>query len=401
MNALQRKAQIIESLNIPSLVKINEKNYVMRVNSEWELNICLVRASNLWEAKSKGKSYIWSKALEVPADVKEIIHTVTDPYDEALKAALAEMEEYSEEEPTKKTPLDNLKESGFDISIEPEGNDIVPPERLAELKKELAEDLAKPEPDENRLASDIEKLEALERGEIETPVQKTDWKKHSSKMAAKAAEQQMVEQVTGRAVVPLDMRSKQILELTVEDIINFINPLATVQEAGMFLKLCQARGLNPFLNEAYLIKYSAIEAAQFVTGKEAFTRRAEVNQHVTGWKAGIIVRTKATKDTPAGPIEKREGSFKLPEEELLGGWAEIHRDDSIFPFIYEIALEEYIQKKRDGTITKMWREKPCTMIRKDAVVGGLREAAPSEFGGMYDAAEMGVDAIEAVYTVVD
>lgn len=201
--------------------------------------------------------------------------------------------------------------------------------------------------------------------------------------------------------IPESVRSKQISDLTQEDIKNYINPLATVQEAEMFLRLCQARGLNPFLHEAYLVKFSPNEAAQFVTGKETFTRRAENNPHVKGWKAGIIVRVKATDKTPAGKIEKRQGSFKLPEEELLGGWAEIHRDDSMFPFVYEVTLEEYLGRKKDGTVSRMWKEKPCTMIRKDALVGGLREAVTSEFGGMYDPVEMNGEVLEAVYQEVE
>lgn len=41
------------------------------------------------------------------------------------------------------------------------------------------------------------------------------------------------------------------------------------------------------------------------------------------------------------------------------------------------------------------------MIRKDALVGGLREAAPSEFGGMYDQDEITGGVIEASYQEVE
>jgi len=196
------------------------------------------------------------------------------------------------------------------------------------------------------------------------------------------------------ATIPLDIRNMQIQELTFEDIKNYVCPDATDSEAFMFLKLCQARNLNPFIGEAYLIKYGN-DKAQMVVGKETFTRRAEVNPHIRGWKAGIIIRVKAEKDKSAGPIERREGAFILPEEELLGGWAKIFRDDIEEPHLYEVTLQEYLGRKRDGQITKMWREKPCTMIRKDALVGGLREAAPSEFSGMYDQAEIEGGIIEA------
>jgi hypothetical protein len=113
MNPLQRKAQILESLNIPSLVKIDDKNYIMKVNSKWDLNISLVRNSDMWEAKSEGKSYMWKKALEVPADVKEIIQTVVEPYNDALMDAA----ESNGNEPAKDS-LDNLKDAGFEIPEE-------------------------------------------------------------------------------------------------------------------------------------------------------------------------------------------------------------------------------------------------------------------------------------------
>lgn len=285
-------------------------------------------------------------------------------------------------------PIENLREGGFKISDET----VVDGDVTQETKDEAPE---------QEVLSDEEKLAMLSEiidGDIppKRDVKKPEWKQTPRKMVEKAAMQKVVDDARYESI-PESVRSKQITELTEEDIKNYINPLATMQEAGMFLRLCQARRLNPFLNEAYLIKYSPNEAAQFVTGKETFTRRAEVNPHITGWQAGIIVRVRAGKDSPVGPIERREGAFKLPEEELLGGWAKAYRNDKQFPFVYEITLSEFVGKKKDGTITKMWREKECTMIRKDALVGVLREAAPSEFGGMYDAAEMGGDVIEAIY----
>lgn len=198
------------------------------------------------------------------------------------------------------------------------------------------------------------------------------------------------------AVIPEQMRSKQITDLSLQDIKQYICPKATDKEAFMFLRLCQARGLNPFVNEAYLIKYGQNDTAQMVVGKEAFTRRAELNPNIDGYEAGIIVRDEA------GEIERRHGTFILKEETLLGGWAKVYRKDRKYPIVAEVALEEYIGRKKDGSITKMWREKPATMIRKVALVQALREAMPSEFSGMYDAAEMGVDTpyMDAQYEVV-
>jgi len=186
--------------------------------------------------------------------------------------------------------------------------------------------------------------------------------------------------------IPIDIRSRQIQELTIQDIKDYICQNATEQEAFMFLKLCQARNLNPFLNEAYLIKYG--NKTTMTVGKDAFMRRAEAHPQFDGFEAGIIIQK------PDGELERREGTFILKNETLVGGWAKIYRKDRRQPFVSEIALHEYDLKQ------SLWISKPATMIRKVAIVQGKREAFPSEFGGMYDQSEVGGGIIEADYMEV-
>ncbi len=174
-------------------------------------------------------------------------------------------------------------------------------------------------------------------------------------------------------------------ELTIETIKKYINPRVTDQEAYVFLQICKARGLNPFVGEVHLIKYKDGEPASIVVGKDAFTKRAEEHETFDGFKAGIIVRHKD------GEIEHREGSAVYPDEELLGGWARVHRKDRSIAFYNEVTLSEYTQYKKNGEVQRFWREKPATMIRKVALVQSLREAFPSDLGGLYDSSEMGVE----------
>ena len=54
-------------------------------------------------------------------------------------------------------------------------------------------------------------------------------------------------------------------------------------------------------------------------------------------------------------------------------------------------IDEYVGKKKDGTVNAQWSGKPATMIRKVAVAQCLREAFTSEFQGMYVPEEMGVE----------
>jgi len=159
----------------------------------------------------------------------------------------------------------------------------------------------------------------------------------------------------------------------------------TLPEFKMFTELCKVRKLNPFLKEAYLVKYGD-EVATIITGKDTFTKRADRLPQYDGFKAGIIVTDNTNQAT------YREGSFSVAGEKLLGGWAEVFRKDRAQSFRNEVSLSEYERRKKDGSLMSNWRTMPATMIRKVALVQSLREAFPDEFGGMYSPEEMPVDA---------
>ena len=142
-------------------------------------------------------------------------------------------------------------------------------------------------------------------------------------------------------------------------------------EVKLFMELCKAQKLNPFIRDAYLVKYGN-SPAQIVTGKDAFTKRAEANPDYAGKKAGVIV-INLKKD-----IEYREGSFYLKDrEELVGGWAKILFKSGKESELSTVALDEYTTNKN------LWSTKPATMIRKVAVVQALREAFPSSLSQLY------------------
>jgi len=186
-------------------------------------------------------------------------------------------------------------------------------------------------------------------------------------------------------VQPSTLATQQ--DLSVATIIKYINPKATEEEAYVFLQLCRARGLNPFLKEAHLIKYSHTSPASMVVGKDAFTRKAEEHNQFDGFEAGIIVRI--ADDAPA---EERIGSFVEKGETLLGGWSKVYRKDHRYPSICKVSMTEYFKPGRNGKKNN-WDTIPATMIRKVALVQALREAFPSELSGMYDQSEMGVEVV--------
>lgn len=166
--------------------------------------------------------------------------------------------------------------------------------------------------------------------------------------------------------------------ITQEDIATVLcpNQPVTVKEVRMFVELCKAQGLNPFIKEAYLIKYGD-NPATIVTGKDVFTKRAARNPRYRGHEAGI------TFIGTDGGLHRREGTLLLQGECLVGGWCRVHVEGYDCPIFDEVSLSEYSTGKSN------WKKMPATMIRKVALVHALREAFPEDFQGLYDSAEMG------------
>jgi len=138
----------------------------------------------------------------------------------------------------------------------------------------------------------------------------------------------------------------------------------TDQELTMFMALCKFQKLNPFLREAYIIKYGTAPAT-IVTGKEAFLKRAKRNPKYRGHRTGV-------------------------NDDSTVAWAEVYVEGYLHPIRCEVDYDEYAGRKRDGTITEMWEKKKRTMLKKVALVQSLREAFPDDFGGMYSEDELSV-----------
>ena len=174
----------------------------------------------------------------------------------------------------------------------------------------------------------------------------------------------------------------QMVELTQATVKQYLvsgNGNVTDQEVVMFLMLCKGQKLNPFLREAYLVKFGT-QPAQIVVGKDAFTKRAETNKNYKGSEAGIIV-VNLNKQ-----IENRKGTFYLKgREELVGGWAKVLFKDGKEEMFHTVGIDEY------NTGKSLWATKPATMIRKVALVQALREAFPNALSQMYTSEELGVD----------
>lgn len=159
------------------------------------------------------------------------------------------------------------------------------------------------------------------------------------------------------------------------------------QEVFLFIKMCQAQKLNPFVTgEVYLIKFGTTPA-QMVVGYDTYKRRADENPTHLYTESGIVVCRGSS-----GEIVQKTGACLYPTEQLVGGWCRVHKlkgEREVTTF-KEVGLSEY---RKDNAI---WKEKPCTMIEKVAISQCLREAYPKDYEGMYTAEELAPTQYQAI-----
>lgn len=184
-------------------------------------------------------------------------------------------------------------------------------------------------------------------------------------------------------IVKFESDAGATVEISRADVVNYICPTATDKEVALFLQLCAAQRLNPWVRDVHLVKYGD-NPAQMITGKEVFTKRANAHPDFEGYEAGI------TFVDNRGNVRQREGSavYAVAGETLVGGWCRCFVKGRK-PYFDEVALEEY------NTGKSLWAKKPATMIRKVALVHCLREAFPDSFAGLYSQEEMGADDLPA------
>lgn len=176
------------------------------------------------------------------------------------------------------------------------------------------------------------------------------------------------------------------IELSMAQIRDFLvepNSKVTPQELMMFLKLCQHQKLNPFIKDAYLIKFGD-QPASMVVSKDVAFKRAFANPNYDGMESGVVVMNKET-----GALEQRKGTLYIKSrEELVGAWATVYRKDIPRPTEVVVNFDEFAQKKKDGTLNANWTNRPAVMIHKVAESTALRKAFPETHQGMYDESEV-------------
>lgn len=131
----------------------------------------------------------------------------------------------------------------------------------------------------------------------------------------------------------------------------------TDQEIVFYMKLCKARGLNPWIRDCYLIKYGENDPAAMVVAKDVFLKRAQRNEKYEGHEITI------TEDGKEATCKVYVKGYKVP-------------------VTVTVDYEEFVGLKKDGSVNKQWKTKPKLMLKKCALVAGLREAFTEDLGSL-------------------
>lgn len=212
----------------------------------------------------------------------------------------------------------------------------------------------------------------LNAGTLEVPkytAQEFMEQEHQSKQAAQVPQKATTYEVNGQQV-----------SLSFADVKRYLvsgDPSkVTDQEVMYFVALCKSQKLNPFVKDAYLIKYGT-QPAQVVTSCAALEKRAETFPLYEGMDSGLFVKTKS------GEVRQTPGSFyDKATETIVGAWADVYRSDRKRPVHIEVERSEFDK----GTAT--WKSMPGVMLRKVAKATALREAFPNENAHLYAVEEI-------------
>lgn len=143
-------------------------------------------------------------------------------------------------------------------------------------------------------------------------------------------------------------------------------------DALKFIAMCQAKRINPFEGDCFLIGYDGREGPTFslITAHQTYLKRAELHPEFDGMKSGIIVEED-------GKLVDLEGDFHTGKQRPVGGWAKVFFKNRKEPMHKRVRLSRF--QKSFG----VWQDDPAGMICKCAEADALRSSFPTMLGGLY------------------
>ncbi|MGZ4516414.1 MAG: phage recombination protein Bet [Mycobacteriaceae bacterium] len=152
---------------------------------------------------------------------------------------------------------------------------------------------------------------------------------------------------------------------------------ANPADLAVFFHTCKRTGLDPFARQIYMIRRDGKQTMQ--TGIDGLRLIAQRTAERTGETFGY-------EDTQWCGEDGQWRDVWLSSKPPAAARVTVIRNGQRFPFV--ALFGEYVQRKRDGDITKMWTEKGALMLGKCAEAGALRKAFPQDLSGLYTTDEM-------------
>jgi phage recombination protein Bet len=147
---------------------------------------------------------------------------------------------------------------------------------------------------------------------------------------------------------------------------------ADEKEFQVLLEVAKLRRLNPLLRQIHFVKRWNKDLGRMV------------------WSAQVSV-------DGLRAIAERTGKYDGQDEaefgEMVNGFPEwarvkVYRKDWARPAVGTAYWSEYVQKTKEGGVTRFWREMPRVMLAKCAEAIAMRKAFPEDMGGLYVDEEM-------------
>ena len=159
--------------------------------------------------------------------------------------------------------------------------------------------------------------------------------------------------------------SSNVIDVKATEYLNMLGFAYTPEEGKKFLEICRAFQLNPFKREIYGIKgWDSEKGANTLTiivGYEVYLKRAERTGLLDGYE--------------------KEANFDK-DGNLVSATVIIYRKDWTHPFKHTIYLSEFVRRKKDGSLMKMWATMPAFMLLKACLAQAFRMCFPDEMGGL-------------------